>query len=191
MVRNHIRERIIHAGKTVFRRLGFKKTSMIDIAKEVHMGKSSLYYYYPSKEEIFRAVVVMEKETLSLRIHRAVSREKEPKAKLKTLALTRMREFRKLANFYAVLNEDYLDLLSFVERFREKTFDENVEMIKHILDEGVRSKVFKIKETHLVAYAIAIVIKGLEYPWLFKSVKGDIEKGLDVMLGVMINGISK
>lgn len=47
------REQIIKAARKLFKQYGFKKASMSDIALMVHKSKSSIYYYFKSKEEIF------------------------------------------------------------------------------------------------------------------------------------------
>ena len=48
----------------------FRKTTMDEIAQAARKGKSSIYYYFTSKEDIFRAIV--EKETKMLRKQSAV-----------------------------------------------------------------------------------------------------------------------
>ena len=45
--------RIIAAAEQMFAHFGIQKTTMEEIAKKVHMGKSTLYYYFKSKEDIF------------------------------------------------------------------------------------------------------------------------------------------
>src|ERR1700681_2045142 len=50
-------QEIIGGARALFEKFGLKKTTMEDIAKEIGKGKSSLYYYFPSKYEIFAAVV--------------------------------------------------------------------------------------------------------------------------------------
>ena len=44
---------ILDTARALFRQSGFKKTTMGDIARSLGKAKSSLYYYYPSKEDIF------------------------------------------------------------------------------------------------------------------------------------------
>lgn len=48
---------IINGGKELFKRYGFKKTTMEDIARAVGKSKSALYYYFKTKEEIFEAIL--------------------------------------------------------------------------------------------------------------------------------------
>jgi AcrR family transcriptional regulator len=53
---------ILDAAQNRFARFGFSKVTMDEIAEDVGMAKASLYYYYPSKEDVFRAVLRREQE---------------------------------------------------------------------------------------------------------------------------------
>jgi len=50
------RQRIIAVAEQLFTRKGFDRTSMRDIAAEANMQAASMYYYFPSKEELLWAV---------------------------------------------------------------------------------------------------------------------------------------
>ena len=41
---------------------GFEKTTMSEIASDVKLSKASLYYYFPNKENLLRAVLSKEKD---------------------------------------------------------------------------------------------------------------------------------
>jgi AcrR family transcriptional regulator len=43
---------ILEAAKGLFARQGFQETSMSDIAEACELGKATLYYYFPTKEEL-------------------------------------------------------------------------------------------------------------------------------------------
>ncbi len=58
-----IRE-ILSTAKMLFAQHGLKKTTMEDIANAMGKGKSTLYYYFPGKTEIFEAVVDEEMKNL-------------------------------------------------------------------------------------------------------------------------------
>ena len=51
------RDEILYEAGKLFRRKGFNGTSMQDIASEVGILKGSIYYYFNSKDEIFREVL--------------------------------------------------------------------------------------------------------------------------------------
>src|ERR1700744_973123 len=55
-----IQEQILQAAKRLFQVHGLHKITMDDVAKAIGKGRSSLYYYYKSKDEIFNAVMDIE-----------------------------------------------------------------------------------------------------------------------------------
>lgn len=68
--KDQVRNNIIRAAGTIFSKFGFRKTTMDEIARAAGKGKSSIYYYFSSKEEIFEAVVVKEARTLKKNFRR-------------------------------------------------------------------------------------------------------------------------
>jgi TetR/AcrR family transcriptional regulator of autoinduction and epiphytic fitness len=56
------RRQILDGALGVFRRTGFDAASMADIAAEARVSKATLYVYYPSKEQLFAAVVGEERD---------------------------------------------------------------------------------------------------------------------------------
>ena len=49
-------QEIIEAAQKVFAEYGYKKVTMDDVASELNITRSALYYYYKSKEDLFVAV---------------------------------------------------------------------------------------------------------------------------------------
>jgi len=47
------KELILEAASSVFKRYGYNKTSIADIAQEARLGKGTIYYYFDSKEDIY------------------------------------------------------------------------------------------------------------------------------------------
>lgn len=52
------REEILDAAHTLFTTKGFQPTTMEDILKVVGIAKGTLYYHFPSKEQILKALVL-------------------------------------------------------------------------------------------------------------------------------------
>ena len=55
---------ILLVARRIFLSYGFKRTSMMDIARAAELSRAGLYRYYSSKEELFREVVVDLHESL-------------------------------------------------------------------------------------------------------------------------------
>lgn len=48
---------ILEAASDIFRRYGFRRSSMDDIARAAHMSRQNLYFHYSTKEALFEATV--------------------------------------------------------------------------------------------------------------------------------------
>jgi len=189
--KDEVKEAIVNVARHIFSRFGFKKTTMDEIAIASRKGKSSIYYYFASKEEIFQAVV--EKEALILRneLKNAILEGDSPAQKLKTHVLVRMRTMEKLANFYSAIKDDYLSHLDFIEKIRRKYDQEEIQMMETILKEGVANNTFEIEDTTLAAIAIVTALKGIEIPLFWGLEEKDIERRLDHLIHILFHGVVK
>jgi AcrR family transcriptional regulator len=82
---------IIDAAQKLFQKYGIDKTTMDDIAREVGKGKSTLYYYYESKEDVFYAVVSKEKDEVVESVKKSKKLKKNASDKLKAFFLLILR----------------------------------------------------------------------------------------------------
>ncbi len=67
------REEIITAAETVFFEKGLQLATMDEIAEKAELGKSTLYLYYKSKEDLYLAVLLRGSEILYQMFQRVVS----------------------------------------------------------------------------------------------------------------------
>ena len=68
------RENILKIAREIFSKYGFKKTTLDDIANAVRKGKSSLYYYFKIKEDLFQAVIMKEVDILGHELEIVINR---------------------------------------------------------------------------------------------------------------------
>ncbi|HTZ14787.1 MAG TPA: TetR/AcrR family transcriptional regulator [Mycobacterium sp.] len=65
------RDEIIAAAKKVFARNGFHATTIAEIAKEADLAYGSVYWYFDSKDDLFRKLIAVEE--YGLRTHVAIA----------------------------------------------------------------------------------------------------------------------
>ena len=189
--KDEVKEAIVNVARHIFSRFGFKKTTMDEIAIASRKGKSSIYYYFASKEEIFQAVVEKEAEILKQELIKATNETDSPAQKLKMHVLIRMRTLDKLANFYSAIKDDYLGHLDFIEKIRKKYDQEEIQMMESILVEGVENGMFEIDDTSLAAIAIVTALKGMEIPLFWGVEEKDLESRLDHLIHILFHGVMK
>ncbi|MEJ5316399.1 MAG: TetR/AcrR family transcriptional regulator [Tenuifilum sp.] len=187
-----MRENIISAATEVFSRYGFKKTSMEDIARALRMGKSSIYYYFKGKEEIFQAVVDREANLLRVKVKEILESGLPVTEKLRSYVKMRMDLIKQLSNYMEILKNDDLMNLELTEKFRKKYDDEEITIVKQMLEEGINRNELKVKDLNLSALAIVTAMKGLEIP-LVTSTMGveSLNMVIDDMLDILFYGIVK
>ncbi len=186
-----VKELIIEVARDVFSRYGYKKTTMDDIAMGSRKGKSSIYYYFKSKEEIYEAVVDTESNLLFDNI---LSQTRKPVAaheKFRLYVFTRLNKIRELNNFYDVMKNDSIHQLDFIVDLRHKYHVREISILQNILIEGVKSREFSIQDPELAAIALVTAIKGLETPLLIKGEKRNLEKRIDYVVRILFYGIMR
>lgn len=185
------RENILKIAREIFSKYGYKKTTLDDIANAVRKGKSSLYYYFKSKEDLFQAVIMKEVEILGYELEIVINRNTDPVDKLRDYILTKMATFRNLANFYHAIEND-VTAVGFIDDVKLKYEQDEIRMIKRILIEGVRKNEFEIYDFNLAAIGITTAIKGLEMPLAAGNYSDvNLERSVDIILKIMCYGIMK
>jgi AcrR family transcriptional regulator len=191
ITKEETRDAIIQIARNIFGKYGFQKTSMNQIANANRKGKSSLYYYFNSKEDVFKAVLEQETSMLRGEILAAISEYDDPKDKLKAYIHIRMNGFKKLLNLYDAIKNEYLSHLQFIDNARKNHDESEVNTIKSILDDGVVRGFFSVPNTTDAARAIVTAMKGLEYPFFVSQDSPEIvNTQIEALLNILFYGIS-
>lgn len=190
-----IEKDIIDAARTLFKKHGFKKTTMGDIAMSLGKAKSSLYYYYPGKEEIFEAVINEEMNELLNQIHHAMREAASSKEKLIAYCRCRLNKLNQLYNLSDVLRREIADMQCMMTDVRSKFDTSHVELVKDILEEGVRNGEFKKinpDNIELVAYLMVSSFRGLAMPLMVSQKQYPrLDLQIDSIVDIMVEGIGK
>ena len=180
---------IIKVAQELFSKFGLEKTTMDEIAKMARMGKASIYYYFKSKEAIFKEVVAKEGKVIQDKIRIAIHKESTPQDKVAAYFITRVLSVKELANYYSTLRDQYLDHYSFVEKEREAHDVFEKTTISNILQEGVSEGIFDVKDIHLISEIIVVALKGLELSWSLEKSEIEIRNDINMLLKVLFKGI--
>jgi AcrR family transcriptional regulator len=182
---------IISAATNLFARFGLEKTTMEDIAKAAKKGKSSLYYYFKSKEQVFAEVIRYEIAGLKSAIVEAIEKEADPRNKLRKFVNTRLSYLNEKADQYITIKDEYLMHYAFIENLTVDYSNWEIATIKNILEYGQDQGLFEITDLETVSNAFFFALKGLEYPWAINLPLEKIEKSANALIDVLLNGISK
>jgi AcrR family transcriptional regulator len=189
-----IKNSILDVARELFAKFGYKKTTMEDIAQALGKGKSSLYYYFKNKEDIFQAVIDWESEMLFSKLRTIVSAKLPADEKMRKYVEVRMETLRDLENYHKALVDDTLAGFGFLDHLKDNSAKEEASMIKQILEEGLAVGLFQLKNSQMAAIAISVALKGLEMP-LFRSNDSksieELKNQLNNILNILFFGLVK
>jgi AcrR family transcriptional regulator len=137
------RDIILDATERLLARFGYKKTTMDDLAREAGIGKGSIYLYFPSKEE----VVLSSIERIVARLLdclRDIARGPGPAPeRLRQMLLTRVLfRFDSVRDYSQSLDDLLASLRTAYLARRQRYFNEEAEVLAHVLRDGCDQGVF-------------------------------------------------
>ena len=185
---------IIAAAQKILRVYGFDKTTMEDIARASGKGKSSLYYYYKSREELFFAVAMKEMADLQAKVDQAVAARKTFADKLRTLLIERCHGIKSKMVLYSVLlkeSDKYIDLFDKIQRASHKI---EMESVTQIVADGINAGEFKgIKKQDITSLALMsmLIWRGLALNIIVSGEVPPTSLKIERMADVFIRGLAQ
>ncbi len=152
--RTLVEQEIYRHALSLFDTKGYESTTLKDIAELIGTSRSSLYYYFSTKEEILERLVEEITSEGARAIASIVSREESPVARItadvELMVSRRLDEperFRVLDRCENQLPEELAE--------RHKTSKRNVlASLSGVVDEGMRSGAFRPGDPRIAAFAI-------------------------------------
>ncbi len=162
---------IVDVANKRFAYYGYSKTTMDEIARDLGMGKASLYYYFPTKESLFRAVILAEQNEFAARASRLISGPGTASDKILAYVEKRLDYFRRtmvLGKFsiqtFSAFRPVFANILEEFARYE-------LRLLSQILVSGNREGEFAIEKPEALARVLLKVLQGLR-TLLFKSASG-------------------
>jgi AcrR family transcriptional regulator len=181
--RDQTRSRILNKADELFHRLGFYKTAVADIARELEMSPANIYKFFTSKEALVQAVADWNLSLFNATISEALKEGKTSSAKLKVLATTiyqfHKKKFRSDHEMYRLMvaahDEQWPCVLEF-KAFLRRTLAE-------ILEEGLEAKEFSHLEASIEADVLLDSLTWIINPLLMFELKNaQVTKRIDAQI---------
>lgn len=138
------REAILDATDSLLTRYGYKKMTIDDLAREVGIGKGSVYLHFSSKEEIALSHIdrIIERLKANLRVM-AEKRIDADKRLAKMLCERVLYRFDSVQHYSQSLNDLLAHLRPKLLERRKRYFDEEARIFATVIAEGQTSNIFR------------------------------------------------
>ncbi|MBT1698440.1 TetR/AcrR family transcriptional regulator [Fulvivirgaceae bacterium PWU4] len=189
-----IRAEVLNAARGLFQRFGLFKTTMEDIAKAAGKGKSTLYYYYQSKDEIFDSVIKEDMEEVFNSVKYAVEQASTAEEKLRNFTSSKIRAISQKAALYSIVFGEISENPQLIKKLKKSYEERELELLRGILSFGIaRQELKKISDETLedVSYIILSSLRGIEMGLLEDNRAKKMGDRLDFVLDLMCHGIKR
>ena len=132
------KKRIINAALSVFDNSGIEKTTMGEIASEAGFGKATLYYYYPSKDDVYSEIMVTGWKSLWEEVEETILNDSPPKKKIFEILDQICQVVKQDSNLYKFLFTAP-NYIQDVEELPWKTYQERLySVLQSTIEQGCR-----------------------------------------------------
>jgi AcrR family transcriptional regulator len=176
----------------------FQKYGLDEIAREAGKGKSTLYYYFKSKEEIFDAIIQREKNEFFSYIQEEVSKAPTAVEKLKVFVTIRFKRLKEITNLYNIMITEVRAALSFdticKPNYRKQYDQKEADIVKSILQYGIVTgefRVFTESEMDMMVFVFMSSQNGLEMDLIIYDRLDEMLTRLNFFHEIMLSGIRK
>lgn len=193
-----IQEQILQAAKKLFQLHSFRRVTLDDIAKAIGKARSSLYYYYKTKEEILEAVIAIEISELATAITAAVNQTPSIEEKIKAFFLAQLQIVIEKQGFFNALDEgmDAGELsyqktkLAVYHQIRQQ----EGALLSQIISEGIRrEELTKLsqKDQDDLIFVLLSSLHGIKREMVIRNDFSNIKSSVQILVHSIIHGLKK
>lgn len=188
------REKLIDVARQLFAHKGIENTTMNDIATASDKGRRTIYTYFKNKREIYNAVIERESEQLIKKLREVMALPLGPIEKLEKFISVRFEIIENTTFHHDSIRSFFLRDMKRIERIRKLAVNKEVEMIREIVDGGVKEGVFNAELTSSIYPMMLMVFQGVDMSYLrnnFAEVGVDKNTLKERITKFIITGIKK
>ena len=159
MVGEFRRNEILSAARRVFARKGFALGIMDEIAREAGIAKGTIYLYFSSKTDVYKALLEHDMRVLQQATLDRVGRVKNLRDKIQAFVLARLENADDKRQFFRIMDSEHSNLTMTRRQYRDY-LHEPVQLLSDAIQEAVRSGEIRAIDPERAAWLIADAVRG-------------------------------
>ena len=178
------KEEIRQCAAKLFRRKGYKATSMRDIAEEVGIKAASIYNHIESKQELLRDLLLNIANLFTTEMQSISGSSLDTEEKLNRLITLHIKLTAEHTNAISLIAGEWVHLDEPEKKQYISLRDEYEASFREIIEDGKKEGVFKEVDTDIALFSILSTLRWL-YSWYSKNSNYnliDLEKQINLCL---------
>ena len=189
------RDSILDATDRLLARNGYKRMTIDELAKEVGIGKGTIYLHFESKEDIALSHIDRIIERLKFRLDSLAFSKGSVESRLRSMLNERvMFRFDSVQHYSQSLNELLSHLRPKLLERRERYFDEEARIFEKVIAEGKRSGELAVRNAEDAARTLIDATNSL-LPYSLSAFelgeRGEVEKKVKRLADMIVAGMVK
>ncbi len=184
-----VKTAIIEAAARVFKKWGLNKTTMEDIAQDAGKGKSTLYYYFKSKEELFEILASREIALVLQRAKESIENIGSARQRLRRFVATTLIELKKTAGIYPIIKGELRGNRVLIDKIGKYIDDEEEKLILDILEQGRKSKEFHFLNDDNIKKAAVVIVGIMRGMALYLFLETDDSEQGEIVARLLTDGL--
>jgi len=186
------RQKIIKAAIKIFGQHGYYKSTISQIAKEADMGRGTLYWYFKSKEDLFRVLIKQAvagiMDQLMAQISQAGSLEQKVKIFVRSWLDYAVQESDLLHIFYSVFAQSEGEFVQEMIGLVRGMYIDMIEILKNMLDQEIVSGHMRTADTRRLSRLLIGLLDGIALQHMFVE-KIDSQAMTEVVSRLVLQGL--
>ena len=190
MLPEQTREQILERAEQRFWTFGFKKTTIDEIAADVHVGKGSIYQFFDSKEAIVLATIARHKRALlqeQMRLHQDASLS--PVEKLRRCVKLPILDTHRRFEEHPHGRDMVVSFHSSLPDLLQPLIQEEMALLAEVLEEGKRQGHVAFDNALETAWDIRNMTYGFWPPYACVQGTTAVNTALDRLLDLVLRGL--
>lgn len=182
--------RILDAALSVFSRQGYRDASVDDIAREAETSKGGVYFHFPGKQVLFRALLDVSSRRLMDKVEQAIALKSDPVARADAALLTVLREFAEHKTMARLFMVEALGAGSEFQTRILQLHDDFIALIQRHLDDAVALGVVDAPDTLLASRAWFGALNEVILHWLVKGEPERLEDAYETLRPLLMRSVA-
>jgi AcrR family transcriptional regulator len=183
------KEKILDSALKHFAAHGFHRTTLRDVARELGLGETALYYYFKNKEQLFRESIERGGEAVLVRLSVAIKGKTDPREKLRVFCVTRLRAIADAIDALKMTDTVHKEIFDMIEKTQVSYFKKEAVILRRIFEEGIAGGCFKKTDVGSLVGFFQHAFLWLDSPWTYFSGRKEIERKVNFALDLLLHGL--
>ena len=185
------RQEILKVALKLFSEKGFHNVSMHEIATASEFAVGTLYKFFSNKEDLYRALILEKAEKFHSALMAALEKPGSEMTKIKTWVEAKIKFFMdNLDSVRLYLAETHgasFNIRAGLDTEIKRQYDETLEKIKIIFQIGIKKRLFRKCDPHL----LAVALDGISNAFLFEHLDhpGEHPFDADLILNIFFHHV--